>query len=155
MLSFGKSATTRELISVSRFGENPPIWQNFKVLCNLWWLVSIRQTFEPNFATLMLLWQFFVLAKYVQILKKWSSHLVTLLLADPVVHLLRTVWPYWAIYWTLGTFLKPLATINLPKSPTILGNFCKGVKIYTFSSEIIFGQLLYTFGDIFLVTLTF
>ena len=45
-------------------------------------------------------------------------------------------------FWTLGNFLKPLATINLPKSPTFLGIFCKGVKIYHFSSEIIFGQLL-------------
>ena len=42
----------------------------------------------------------------------------------------------------LGNFLKPLATINLPKAPTFLRNFCKGVKIYHFSSEIIFGQLL-------------
>ena len=32
------------------------------------------------------------------------------------------VWPDWAIYWTLGNFSKPLATINLPKSPTFLGN---------------------------------
>ena len=46
------------------------------------------------------------------------------------------------IYWTLGNFSKPLATINLPKFPTFLGNFCKGVKILNFSSEIIFGQLL-------------
>ena len=52
------------------------------------------------------------------------------------------VWPDWAIYWTLGEFLKPLATINLPKSPTFLGNFYEGVKIYHFSSEIIFRQLL-------------
>ena len=51
------------------------------------------------------------------------------------------VWPDWAIYYTLGNFLKPLATANLPKSP-LLGNFSKGVKIYHFSSEIIFGQLL-------------
>ena len=29
-----------------------------------------------------------------------------------------------AIYWTYGNFSKPLATINLPKSPTFLGNFC-------------------------------
>ena len=57
------------------------------------------------------------------------------------------------IYWTLGKFLKPLATINLSKSPTFLGNFCKGVKIYHFSIEIIFGKLLLTFGDFFLVTL--
>ena len=44
-------------------------------------------------------------------------------------------------------FKAPLAAINLPKSPTFLGNFCKGVKIYHFSSEIIFGELLQTFGD--------
>ena len=53
----------------------------------------------------------------------------------------------------VGNFLKPLATINLPKSPTFLGNFCKGVKIYHFSSKIIFGQLLQTSGEFFLVTL--
>ena len=35
----------------------------------------------------------------------------------------------------------------MPKSPTFLGNFCKALKIYNFSSEIIFGQLLWTFGD--------
>ena len=53
-----------------------------------------------------------------------------------------------------GHVLKPLATYNLPKSPTFLGNFCKGVKIFNFSSEIIFGQLLQTFGEFFLVTLS-
>ena len=47
-----------------------------------------------------------------------------------------------AIYWTLGNFLKPFSTINLLKSLTFLGNLCKGVKIYHFSSEILFGQLL-------------
>ena len=55
---------------------------------------------------------------------------------------LGPVWPDVAIFCTLGNFLKPLAAINLPKSHTFLGNFCKGVKIYHFSSEIIFGQLL-------------
>ena len=29
-----------------------------------------------------------------------------------------SVWPDWVIYWTLGNFSKPLATIILPKSPT-------------------------------------
>ena len=33
-------------------------------------------------------------------------------------------------------------TIILPKSPTFLGNCCKGVKSFHFSSELIFGQLL-------------
>ena len=42
----------------------------------------------------------------------------------------------------IGQLLKPLATIKLPESLTLLGNFCKGVKIIHFSSEIIFGQLL-------------
>ena len=46
-----------------------------------------------------------------------------------------------AIYWTLGIFSKPLATVNLPKSPKFSGNFCEVVKIFNFSSEIIFGQL--------------
>ena len=49
----------------------------------------------------------------------------------------------------IGQLLKPFAAINLAKSSTFLGNFCKGVKIYNFSSEIIFGQLLKTFGDFF------
>ena len=35
----------------------------------------------------------------------------------------------------------------------ILGIFCKGVKIFVVSRGIIFGQLLETFGDFFLVTL--
>ena len=34
------------------------------------------------------------------------------------------------------------ATINLAKSPSFLGNFRKGVKIYHFSREIILGQVL-------------
>ena len=41
-----------------------------------------------------------------------------------------------------GQLLKPLAAINLPKSHTFLGKFCKGDKIFHFSSEIILGQLL-------------
>ena len=46
-----------------------------------------------------------------------------------------------------------LATLNLPKSLTFLSNFCKGVKIYHFSSKTIFGEVLLTFGNFFLVTL--
>ena len=65
----------------------------------------------------------------------------------------QVVWPNLAIYWTLGNFLKPLATINLLRSATSLGNFCVGAKILNFSSETIFGQLLWTFGDFSLVTL--
>ena len=52
-----------------------------------------------------------------------------------------------------GNFSKPVATISLPKSPTLVGKFCKVVKIFNFSSEIIFGQLLSTFGNFLLVTL--
>ena len=37
---------------------------------------------------------------------------------------------------------KAIATNYLPKSPTFLGNFSKGVKFFKFSSNIIFGQLL-------------
>ena len=55
---------------------------------------------------------------------------------------LPPVWPDLVIYWTLSNFLKPLVTIDLPKSSTFLGNFWKCGKIYHFSSEIIFRQLL-------------
>ena len=48
-----------------------------------------------------------------------------------------------------GQLYKPLATINWSKSPTFLGIFCRGGKILNFTSEIIFGQLLSTFGDFF------
>ena len=58
------------------------------------------------------------------------------------LQLMLSAWPDLAIFCTLGDFLKPLATINLLKSPTALGNFCKVVKIYHYSREIIFGQLL-------------
>ena len=36
----------------------------------------------------------------------------------------------------IGQLFKALATINLPKTCTFLGNFCKRVKIYHFPSEI-------------------
>ena len=42
-------------------------------------------------------------------------------------------------FW--ATFQNILATTILPNLPTFYGNFCKGVNIFHFSSEIIFGQL--------------
>ena len=57
--------------------------------------------------------------------------------------ILSSAWPDWEIYWTLGNFSNPLATIILPKFPTFLGNSCKVIKIFNFSSEIIFGQLFW------------
>ena len=41
-----------------------------------------------------------------------------------------------------GQVLKPLATINLSKSPTFIGNFCKGVKIYHFLVKSFLGNFL-------------
>ena len=54
---------------------------------------------------------------------------------------LKAVWPDGAIYCTLDTFSKPVQQLFC-QNYHILGNFCKGVKIVHFSSEIIFGQLL-------------
>ena len=42
------------------------------------------------------------------------------------------VWQDWVIYWTLGNFSKPLATISLPKSPTFLDNFAMMSKSLIF-----------------------
>ena len=59
----------------------------------------------------------------------------------------RPKWSMTSSVTRLGNLLdfeqlfKAFATTNLPKSPTFLCNFCKGVKFFHFSSEIIFGQL--------------
>ena len=53
------------------------------------------------------------------------------------LHTSGPVCPDWAIFWTLGSFSKP----NLPKSPTFLGNFCKGVKMFYFCCDIILGNI--------------
>ena len=42
------------------------------------------------------------------------------------------MWPDCAIYWTLGNFSKPAATISFSKSPTFLGNFVKESKSLIF-----------------------
>ena len=39
-----------------------------------------------------------------------------------------------------GQLFKPCGNNYLPKSPTFLGNFCKGVRIVTLFIDIIFGQ---------------
>ena len=44
----------------------------------------------------------------------------------------HTVWPYWAIFWTLGNFSKPVGTISLPKSSTFFGIFVKVSKSIIF-----------------------
>ena len=53
----------------------------------------------------------------------------------------KPVWPELAIFWTLGNFSKPLATSYLPNSPTFLGIFCKGVKIFKFLVKSFLGNL--------------
>ena len=65
------------------------------------------------------------------------------------LYVAQSVWPDWAINLILGNFSNPLAAINLPQSPKFFCNFCKVIKIYNFSSENIFGQLLWIFGDFF------
>ena len=78
--------------------------------------------------------------------KQWKEH-EQVKEEEEALSPFQPVWPDWTFFWTLGNFLKPLVTINLSKSPTFFGNFCNCVNIYHFSSEIIFVQLLQTFGD--------
>ena len=51
-----------------------------------------------------------------------------------------------------GQLFKACGNTYFAQIAHILGNFCRGVKIFHFSSGIIFGQLLQTFGDFLLVT---
>ena len=48
-----------------------------------------------------------------------------------------------------GHFLKTLATINLPKSPTFLGNFCKCVKIIIFQVKSFLSNVYRNLGIFF------
>ena len=101
------------------------------------WLVKNSQTalFQCSIFTLGQ-------KKYLTYSPEYQKLILLVAQIDYLLQQLPPVWPYFAIYWTLGNLLKPLATINLPKSLTFLGNFCVVVKIYHFSSEIVFGQLL-------------
>ena len=57
-------------------------------------------------------------------------------------------------FFNFGQLFKAFGKNYFPQISHILRQFfCKGVRIYRFSSEIIFGQLLSTFGNFFLVTL--
>ena len=47
-----------------------------------------------------------------------------------IIYVLELVWPDWAIYYTLGNFSKPVATVILLKLPTFLGE--SFVKIFQF-----------------------
>ena len=61
----------------------------------------------------------------------------------------RPVWPDWAIYCTLGNFSKPAGTIILTKLPKLFGNFCKGVKIFHVSSDIILGNFYWHYATFY------
>ena len=61
-------------------------------------------------------------------------------------------WPVWPdlAFLDFGQLFKAFRNKLFAQ---FLDYFCKGVKIIHFSSEIIFEQLLLTFGDFYLVTL--
>ena len=62
----------------------------------------------------------------------------------------QPVCPDLAIFCFLGKHAKPVATIILPKSPSLLGNFCKGVKFFHFLVKSFLGQLVIEIGRFFL-----
>ena len=63
------------------------------------------------------------------------------MLIGPPPHLTpQPVWPDWLIYWTSGNLLKPLPTINLPKSSTFLGNFVNVSKSFIFAVKSCLGN---------------
>ena len=63
----------------------------------------------------------------------WTGDISPLLGTDGTLpRWLAPVWPGLVIFCPLGNHSKLVAIITLPKSPTSLGNFCKGVKIIHF-----------------------
>ena len=118
----------------------------FWLECKFWQLIQIakiRSKFSIDSISncsidLLFLYDF----KKVQLIQFIPRYCVSSTEKEAHLPTYLAVWPDWAIYWTLGNFLKPLATINLHQSPPFLGNFYKGIKIIHISSETISGQLL-------------
>ena len=95
---------------------------NFCKIVDLSWPSHLKESIhQPKYETIVSLRKH---GLWTEKLKCWTS----------------AVLPDWAIYCSLGNHSKPLATMNLPKSPKFIGNFCKGVKIIHFSCEIILGN---------------
>ena len=67
---------------------------------------------------------------------KWLHHLQR----STTYTWMAPVWPYWAIFCTLGNFIKACGNNNLAQIAHILRQFFKGVKIFHFSCEIFFGN---------------
>ena len=79
---------------------------------------------------------------HVQVLKIMASlnKDTTLTICKVLCCDILAVLPDWSIYWTLCNFLKPLETIILPLSATVLGNHCKDVKFYHFLVKSLLGN---------------
>ena len=60
--------------------------------------------------------------------------------SERTLTVLTAVWPDWVIYCTLGSFLKPVATIIMLKLPTFFGNFCQDVEILHFLVKSFWGN---------------
>ena len=66
----------------------------------------------------------------------WFKNEWNEMLADnlfpPTTTTLVAVWPDWAIYYNLANFSKPVATMILPKLPTLYSIFVKVLKSFIF-----------------------
>ena len=99
--------------------------------CNGTWVIFVAAVvvvaaFNRTAAAARLWYETVLAAAVAAVVVIFYQHLARLM------SYLWTVWPDWAICWTLGNFLKSLATINLSKSPTFLGNFVKVLKSIIF-----------------------
>ena len=66
-------------ISVTRFGEIPPLWQILKIFGNIFKVYLVLGNFSAHFGTISMLLGKILIAENGQILKKQSGRLVTLL----------------------------------------------------------------------------
>ena len=76
---------------------DPACWGKYQIVLNQFWFETPKRLFHLSAGDSK---------KEAQ---NWTTYLVTKNLICCL-----TVWPDWAIYWTLGNFSKPVATISLP-----------------------------------------
>ena len=96
--------------------------------------VKLLRPYKHEWAgVLQYLWNESFHSQPIYITSVWVCHLINLVISI-------SVWPHCAIFALWVIIQSRWQQLFDPNQPTLLGNFCKGVKVIYFSSEIILGN---------------
>ena len=120
---FGQINCCQILWKVAQSPINRPIWSHWHNPCLFYWMSSTFDKTNGDWSN------FYNNSPFVELQHRHNYYYYQ---CDQIGRFIGL----WASFWSLWQQLI------LSISPTFIGNFWKGVKIFNFSTEIIFGQLL-------------